>query len=70
MCVLTMLKISENNGTEEIGLVTPTPELHPTLYNGCNYLSMLGLKLNHVSKRGPWYLIILQTSLRSATDIR
>ena len=21
----------------------------------CNYLSMLGLKLNHVSKRGPWY---------------
>ena len=25
MCVLTMLKISENNGTEEIGLVTPTP---------------------------------------------
>ena len=27
MCVLTMLKISENNGTDEIGLVTPTPEL-------------------------------------------
>ena len=25
---------------------------HPTHYNGCNYLSMLGLKLNHVSKRG------------------
>ena len=23
-------------------------------YNGCDYLSMLGLKLNHVSKRGPW----------------
>ena len=23
-------------------------------YNGCNYLSMLGLKLNHVSKRGHW----------------
>ena len=22
--------------------------------NGCNYLSMLGLKLNHVSKRGHW----------------
>ena len=22
------------------------------VYNGCNYLSMLGLKLNHVSKRG------------------
>ena len=26
---------------------------HPTLHNGCNYLSMLGLKWNHVSKRGP-----------------
>ena len=23
-------------------------------YNGCDYLSMLGLKLNHVSKRGHW----------------
>ena len=27
---------------------------HPTVYNGCNYLSMLGLKLNHVSKSGHW----------------
>ena len=26
--------------------------IHPTLYNGCNYLSMLELKLNQVSKRG------------------
>ena len=25
---------------------------NPTLYNGHNYLSMLGLMLNHVSKRG------------------
>ena len=24
-----------------------------TLYNGCNYLSMLGFKLIHISKRGP-----------------
>ena len=31
-------------------------QVHPTLYNGCNYLSMLGLKLNNVSKRGPGYL--------------
>ena len=30
-------------------------QFHPTFYNGCNYLSMLGLKLNHVSKRGHWY---------------
>ena len=27
--------------------------------NGCNYLSMLGLKLNHVSKRGHWWLSIV-----------
>ena len=25
MCDLTMLKNEENNGTEKIGLVTPTP---------------------------------------------
>ena len=35
----------------------PPPHTHThththTLYNGCNYLSMLGLKLIHVSKRG------------------
>ena len=30
---------------------------HPVLYNGCNYLSMLGLKLIHVSKRGHWYAV-------------
>ena len=27
-------------------------QFHLTLYQACNYLSMLGLKLNHVSKRG------------------
>ena len=27
MCVLTMLKISQNSGMEEIGLVAPTPDL-------------------------------------------
>ena len=26
---------------------------NPTLYNGCNYVSILGLKSIHVSKRGP-----------------
>ena len=26
-------------------------------YNACNYLSMLGLKLNHGSKRGPMWFI-------------
>ena len=31
-------------------------QFHPILYNGCDYISMLGLKLNHVSKRG--YLVV------------
>ena len=33
-------------------------QFHPTIYDWCNYLSMLGLKLFHVSKRGhrgPFY---------------
>ena len=30
---------------------------HPTLYWICDYLSMLGLKLNHVSKRAPWWTV-------------
>ena len=29
-------------------------KFHLTLYWACDYLSMLGLKLNHVSKRGHW----------------
>ena len=36
-------------------------KFHLTLYNGCNYLSMLGLKLIHVSISGPGgYLTGLQ----------
>ena len=33
-------------------------KFHPIFHNGFNYLSMLGTKLNHVSKMGPrkWYL--------------
>ena len=27
---------------------------HPTFYWACNYVSMLGLKLLHVGKSGPW----------------
>ena len=29
-------------------------QFHCTIYIGCNYLSMLGLKLIHVSKRSSW----------------
>ena len=32
--------------------------IYPTLYNECNYLSMLVLKLIHLSKRGQWSLAI------------
>ena len=31
---------------------------HPRLYDGCNYLSMLRWKLNYVSKRGHWCLVV------------
>ena len=31
-------------------------QFHPIFYNGCNYLSMLGLKLNHASKSGQWMI--------------
>ena len=33
-------------------LIPKGPIDNPTIYNGCDYLSMLGLKLNHASKRG------------------
>ena len=33
-------------------LTMPT-YFHPTLYWGCDYLSMLGFNVNHVSKSGP-----------------
>ena len=29
-------------------------KFHLILYNGCNYLSVMGFKLNHISKMGPW----------------
>ena len=32
-------------------------EFYPTFYNGCNYLSILGLNLIHVSKMGHWWTI-------------
>ena len=38
-------------------------------YNGCNYLSMLGLKLNHVSKRGPSTCEDLVFALLSAQTV-
>ena len=28
---------------------------HLALYQACDYLSMIGLKFNHVSRRGPWH---------------
>ena len=29
-------------------------KFHPTFYNGCNYVSLRGLRLIHVSWRSPW----------------
>ena len=39
---------------------------HSTHYNGCNHSSMLGLKLNHVSKSGPGRSCVYSTWLRHA----
>ena len=36
---------------------------HPTLYWACDYLSMLGLKLNRVCKSGPWQQAITRTNV-------
>ena len=38
--------------------------ISPTLYDGCNDISMLGLKLIHVCKRDPWsYVSVTVTCL-------
>ena len=42
-------------------------KFHPIHYNGCNYLSMLGLKLNHVSKSGHRRILEIQ-SMRQCVD--
>ena len=34
---------------------------HPTHYWSYDYLAMLGLKLNHIGKRGHWYVLITST---------
>ena len=42
-------------------------QFHPTFHNGWDYISMLGLKLNHVSKRGhrpQWVNSVLVNTLR------
>ena len=38
--------------TGSISLGNGIRNFHPTLYNGCNYLSMLRLKLHHVGTKG------------------
>ena len=41
-----------------------------SLYNGCNYLSMLELKLIHVSKCDPWLYYIQCSNCKGDTQIR
>ena len=41
---------------------------HPTVHNGCNYLSILGLKLNHVSKRGHRKIYFVQKQILLSFD--
>ena len=46
--------------------------IHPTLYNACNYLSILGLKFTNVRKRGPrksLWLVMLSSAIYFALYI-
>ena len=43
--------------------MTYLPTIHPTLYWACDYLSMLRIKLNHVSKRGHYWCSLLLANL-------
>ena len=38
---------------------------HFIIYNGCNYLSILGLKLNHISKISPWCVLLLLSFIKA-----
>ena len=40
---------------------------HPRRNRVCDYLFMLGLKLNHVSKRGPWSCVWMATKVPKRT---
>ena len=44
-------------------------QFHPTIYNGCNYLSMPGLKFNHVSKRGPWWHVSMGLCMKDVAPM-
>ena len=58
LCVrLTYLSIPKLQRLHRWSLIMDN-QFHFTLYNGCNHLFMLGLKLKHVSKRGWWCFIL------------
>ena len=42
---------------------------NPTLFWACDYLSMLGLKLNHVSKSGHWHAEFIAWNIQKYTTI-
>ena len=42
-----------------VGNLEMDKQFHPTFYNGCNFLSMQGLKLISVSKRGPYIQVMI-----------
>ena len=41
---------------------------HPTLHNVCNYLSVVGLKLNHIRRRGPSCLNLIVDGQRNTSQ--
>ena len=63
LCFLTNLKISENNWTEEIGLLTPTPELRT---DGCDRSLVVTQQRNFSST---WRHCILQVAKSHVKNI-
>ena len=46
------MKLRSHSQTSVVVGLGMDEQFHLTLYDGCNYISMLRLKLIHVSKRG------------------
>ena len=67
-----MLKISENNGTEEFGFVTPTPDLLQATLKDFDHLVLVSLRHSIIHKTysnwfPPFILIMTMGGSQSTT---
>ena len=61
LCRITKRLQTEMDVIDQRDLRDLSYNIHPTRYKGCNYLSMLGVKLNYVSKRSSHLVVALGT---------